>query len=119
MKDERLKGDFLSSSLKEQGFKLPLPTLVEGTDIRGLHFKENTVLSYISHSGSSFWLHSLVAVGSELKLTSNLPASLSGDRDLKLIIRGKVIFVESADSKNTKNRVSLKFDSKYLIKENA
>lgn len=117
MKHERVKDDFLSSSLKEQGFKLPLPTLVEGTDIRGQRFNENTVLSYISHNGSSFWLSTRVAVGSELTLTSDLPSNLSSDRDLKLIIKGKVIFVESADSKDIKNRVSLKFSSKYLIKE--
>lgn len=117
MKHERAKVDLLSASFKEQGFKLPLPTLVEGTDIRGLHFKENTVLSYISHSGSSFWLHTRVGVGSELKLTSDLPAALSDDRDLKLILKGKVIFVESADIKNSKNRVSIQLANKYIIEE--
>lgn len=103
--------------LGEKGFNLPLPTIVEGKDVSGKSFKENTILSYISHNGSSFYLKSQVAVGSALKLTSNLPPKLSSEKDLKLVIKGQVIFVESASSKNPRQRVSLKFDNKYVIQE--
>ena len=105
----------VNTALKEQGFNLSLPTLVEGKKESGMAFKEKTVLSYISHHGSSFWLTNPVALGSELKLFIDLPPKLAGNRDLKLIIKGKVIFVEALKGKNSKQRVSVKFSSKYII----
>jgi hypothetical protein len=105
----------VNTALKEQGFNLSLPTLVEGEEESGKTFREKTVLSYISHHGSSFWLTNPVALGSELKLIIDLPPKLADKKDLKLIIKGKVIFVESLKGKNSKQRVSLKFSSKYII----
>ena len=105
----------INTTLKEQGFNLSLPTLVEGQEESGKSFSEKTVLSYISHHGSSFWLTNPVALGSELKLIIDLPPKLADKKDLKLIIKGKVIFVEALKSKNSKQRVSLKFSSKYII----
>jgi hypothetical protein len=105
----------INTAIKEQGFNLSLPTLVEGQDESGKAFKEKTVLSYISHHGSSFWLTNPVALGSELKLIIDLPPKLADRKDLKLIIKGKVIFVEVIKGKNSKQRVSLKFSSKYII----
>jgi hypothetical protein len=105
----------VDTALKEQGFNLSLPTQVEGQEESGKSFREKTVLSYISHHGSSFWLTNPVALGSELKLIIDLPPKLADKKDLKLIIKGKVIFVESLKGKNSKQRVSLKFSSKYII----
>ena len=105
----------VTTALKEQGFNLSLPTLVEGREESGKAFKEKTVLSYISHHGSSFWLSNPVPLGSELKLFIDLPPKLADNKDLKLIIKGKVIFVESLKGKNSKQRVSVKFSSKYII----
>jgi hypothetical protein len=105
----------INTAIKEQGFNLSLPTLVEGQDESGKAFKEKTVLSYISHHGSSFWLTNPVALGSELKLIIDLPPKLADRKDLKLIIKGKVIFVEVIKGKNSKQRVSIKFSSKYII----
>lgn len=105
----------MSTALKEQGFNLSLPTLVEGKEESGKAFREKTVLSYISHHGSSFWLSNPVALGSELKLIIDLPPKLADKKDLKLIIKGKVIFVEALKGKNSKQRVSLKFSNKYII----
>jgi hypothetical protein len=105
----------INTALKEQGFNLSLPTLVEGQEESGKSFREKTVLSYISHHGSSFWLSNPVALGSELKLIIDLPPKLADKKDLKLIIKGKVIFVEALKGKNSKQRVSLKFSSKYII----
>lgn len=105
----------VNTALKEQGFNLSLPTLVEGREESGKTFKEKTILSYISHHGSSFWLTNPVALGSELKLIIELPPKLSDNKDLKLIIKGKVIFVESLKGKNSKQRVSVKFSNKYII----
>jgi hypothetical protein len=105
----------INTALKEQGFNLSLPTLVEGKEESGKSFSEKTVLSYISHHGSSFWLTNPVALGSELKLIIDLPPKLADKKDLKLIIKGKVIFVEALKGKNSKQRVSLKFSSKYII----
>lgn len=104
-----------NTAIKEQGFNLSLPTLVEGQQQSGKTFKEKTVLSYISHHGSSFWLENPVALGSELKLIIDLPPKLADNKDLKLIIKGKVIFVEALKGKNSKQRVSVKFSNKYII----
>jgi len=102
-----------------KGFKLPLPALVEGKDLRGKLFREKTTLSYISYQGSSFWLMNSVSVGSELKLIIDLPQNLSEDKNLQLIIKGKIAFVEATNAKSAKERISLQFDSKFIIKENA
>jgi hypothetical protein len=103
--------------LKEKGFKLPLSTTVEGIDKAGNQFSEKTILSYISPSGSSFWLDTPVANGADLRLLIDLPAKLKENKDLKMIIKGKVIFVENAVEQNSKSRISLRFDNKYIIDE--
>ena len=53
----------------------------------------------------------------ELRLTVDLPTSLAEDKDLKLIIKGKVIFLEAPKNQNGRHRVSLKFENKYIIDE--
>ena len=100
---------------QEEGFNLPLRMTVEGLDIAGNHFLENTQLTYISHHGSSFWLRTPVKEGIALKLSIDLPANLSQDNDLKLIIRGKIAFIESPKSGDSRQRISLKFENKYII----
>ncbi|MCJ7579916.1 MAG: PilZ domain-containing protein [Candidatus Aminicenantes bacterium] len=102
-------------TVKETGFNLSLPTRVEGYDREGNFFTEKTSLSYISHQGSSFWLRTPVSIGLDLKLTVDLPPKLSQDQNLKLIIRGKIIFVEASTDQIPKQRVSIKFENKYLI----
>lgn len=106
----------LKTNNKEEGFNLPLVISVEGDDQSGKPFKEKTVLSYISHEGSSFWLTNFVSIGNELKLTINLPPKLSEGKKLYLIIKGKVAFVEANSDQNYRQRVSLRFDNKYTIK---
>ena len=102
-------------AVKEKGFNLSLPTRVEGNDMDGTVFIENTSLSYISHQGSSFWLRTPVSIGHDLKLTVDLPPKLAQGQDLKLIIRGKIIFVEAATDQIPKQRVSIQFENKYII----
>jgi hypothetical protein len=102
----------------EQGFSIPLQTLVEGKDKLGNKFNEKTVLSYISHSGSSFWMDNSVPVGGELKLIIDLPPQLSEEEQkLKLIIKGRVVFVEAPKDQDPRHRVSLKFENKYIIQD--
>ncbi len=115
MADSKTKKRKNNTSINEAGFNLPLPTLVEGIDASGNKFQEKTVLSYISNSGSSFWLKTEVSSGIELRLTVDLPSKLSNDKELKLVIKGEVIFLESPKKENSKLRVSLKFNSKYII----
>jgi hypothetical protein len=103
--------------LKEKGFKLPLETIVEGIDKTGNHFSEKTTLSYISPSGSSFWLNTPIKDGSTLRLTIDLPPKLKENKDLKMIIKGKVIFIENISDQSYKSRVSLRFENKYIIDE--
>jgi len=107
----------IKNDLIEDGFNLPLSTKVEGVTPSGKSFEENTVLSYISHHGSSFWLKNHVVLGSEMRLSIGLPPKLSEDKSLKLIIRGKVIFIESPKNSEGGQRVSLKFENKYIISD--
>lgn len=118
MLDEISLDDLRKNKFSEKRFKLSLPALVEGKNQSGRRFKEKTILSYISHRGSSFWLTNSVSLGSELRLTIDLPSNLSKEKNLKLIIMGKVAFVEAADGKGPKERVSLNFENKYIIKAN-
>ncbi|MBD3415444.1 MAG: PilZ domain-containing protein [Candidatus Aminicenantes bacterium] len=117
MTKRSIKARTTDNFLKEKGFKLPLPTIVEGIDKSGKKFTEKTVLQYISPSGSSFWLNTLVSNGSELRLTIDLPPKLKENRDLKMIIKGKTIFVEEAVDESSKSRVSVHFENKYIIDE--
>ncbi len=104
------------SERKDQAFNLPLPTVVEGLDAAGRSFHEKTVLFYISHKGASFNLTKAIALGSKLKLIIDLPPALAEDKNLKLVIKGKVALVEANHSHPHRQRVSLRFESKYFIK---
>ena len=117
MPNKLSRGGSYDFSFKETGFNLSLPTFIEWESPRGEKFKEKTVLSYISHQGASFWLETAVDIGSDIQLTIDLPQKLSEEKDLKLFIKGVVIFVEVTDEHNPRNRVSIRFDSKYIIKE--
>ena len=101
----------------EQGFSIPLKTQIQGKDTQGKDFDEKTVLTYISHNGSSFWMANSVVEGSELKLVIDLPPKLSDEKNLKLIIKGRVVFVEAPKNEDPRHRVSLKFENKYIIKD--
>jgi len=116
MLDELTLYSLNTPEYSERGFKLPLPAVVEGKSKSGKDFKEKTVLSYISHQGSSFRLTNSVSLGSDLKLIIDLPNSLTTEKNLKLIINGKVASLEAIKGKNPKKRVSLRFEDKYIIK---
>lgn len=99
-----------------QAFNLPLPTLVSGEDAGGQDFEERTVLFYISDSGASFNLSRRVLVGTRLKLSIDLPPSLSEDKDLKLVVNGRVALIEAAEAGACRQRVSLRLESRYIIR---
>ena len=105
------------NEVTEPGFKMPLQTVVEGKDAAGNDFTESTKLSYISSSGSSFILKTPVNIGSSLRLKIDLPEQLADDKELKLIIKGKIIFLERIKSEKTGQKVSLHLDNKYIIEE--
>ena len=100
----------------ERGFTFPLPTQVEGQNARGQEFSEETVLSYISHEGSSFLLKNPVHIGTRLRMVIDLPEKLSADKTLKLVIKGRVALVETIRAHGTGQKVTVRFDSKYIIK---
>lgn len=108
--------DALRLGALEQGFKLPLATTVEGQDAQGRRFREDTKLSYISHQGASFLLKSSMTIGAKVKLIIDLPPRLSEDKDLKLAIHGKVVFVEAGDHGEGRLKISVRLESKYIIK---
>ncbi len=92
---------------------------VQGRDPSGHDFEEETVLDYMSHSQASFVLKNAVIRESQLKLIIGLPPKLSEDQDLKLIIRGRVAFLERSREGDASQRVSLALESKYVIKPEA
>jgi hypothetical protein len=100
---------------KGQVFNLPLPTLVSGQDAAGRVFQERTVLFYISDHGASFNLSNLVALGARLKLNIDLPQTLAENKNLKLVVNGRVALIEASESSPTRQRVSLRFESRYFI----
>ncbi len=107
--------DFRQLGDGEHGFSIPLNTQIQGKNAQGKDFDEKTVLTYISHNGSSFWMANSVGEGSELKLIIDLPPKLSDEKNLKLIIKGRVVFVEKPKNEDPRHRVSLKFENKYII----
>jgi hypothetical protein len=109
-------GDLGVAGAKESGFTFPLPTRVEGKNTRGQMFGEETVLSHISHEGSTFHLKNRVSVGERLRLVIDLPEKISADKSLKLVVKGKVAQIEAGDSPAAAQKISVAFDSKYIIK---
>ncbi len=101
---------------KVQGFTFPLSTRVEGLNARGKEFAEDTVLTYISHEGSSFYLKNPLQIGMRLKLIIDLPEKLSREKSLKMVIKGRVTMVEADRGRLIRQNVTVKFDSKYIIK---
>jgi len=99
----------------ERGFKLPLRTWVEGQERSGKPFREETVLSYISNQGAVFSLNAAVALGMRLKLSINLPPKLAGGDDLSLVLKGRVVCIESTDGQSSRQKVSLRLESRYLV----
>lgn len=106
--------DITSHMKRDQGFKLPLPTLVKGINALGKSFEERTEISYISHKGGSFWLKNPILFGSSLELNIDLPSKLGGEK-LKLFLKGKVVFIEAMNYQEFCQRVSLKFDNYFKI----
>jgi len=112
-------GDLSSDGAMAAGFTFPLSIRIQGLNARGQEFTEDTVLSHISHQGSTFALRNRVNLGERLRLVIDLPEKLSADKDLKLVIKGKVSRVEAADPRAVVQRVAVVFDSKYIIKPEA
>ena len=102
---------------RDQVFNLPLTTVVEGRDAEGLPFKEKTALFYISHQGAAFGLSRPVMLGTKLRMVVDLPPNLAADKNLKLVIRGEVALVEELTPSPFQQRVSVRFETKYFIKE--
>jgi hypothetical protein len=102
-----------------RGFNFPLPTQVEGANARGGEFSEATVLTFINHQGSTFNLKSPVAIGTRLKLIIDLPEKLSEDKALKMVIKGRVVMVELKRNPAAGQKVTLHFDSRYIIRPEA
>lgn len=103
----------------ERGFIFPLPTQVDGVNARGQDFSEGTILTYINHQGSSFYLKNPVHIGTRLRLIVDLPEKLSEDKNLKLVIKGKVMLIEALRERGPGQKVTVHFDSKYIIKPDA
>lgn len=107
--------DIYANTSKEHGFTFPLPTIVEGMDIAGTAFREETTLSFISHQRSTFPLKSGVTLGTRIKLVIDLPKKLAEDKNLKLALKGKVVSIEMGSRQTTKKNITVKFESKYII----
>jgi hypothetical protein len=98
------------------GFELCLPMRVLGRDESGRDFEERTVLQTMSHAAAAFEMQSPVTRGADLKLIVSLPPKLSEAGNLNLVIRGRIISVGPTGPDGKGRRVSLKLESRYVIK---
>jgi hypothetical protein len=103
----------------ERGFKLSLPMTVEGPDPDGTFFSEETTLAFMSHQGALFPLQSPVALGSRLKLVVVLPPKLGEGRNLRLVVKGTIVDVDSGDGDGHPPQVALRLESRYFIQADA
>lgn len=98
------------------GFELGLPLRVLGRDASGRDFEERTVLETMSFAAAVFELRNPVTRGADLKLIVKLPPKLSEAGELILAIRGRIATVGPAGPDGKGRRVSLKLESRYVIK---
>ena len=89
---------------------------VLGRDTSGRDFEERTVLETMSPAEAGFELRSPIERGTDLKLIVSLPPKLSEAGELNLVIRGRVVSLASAGQGRSGQRVSLKLESRYIIK---
>jgi hypothetical protein len=100
---------------EQRGFKLSLPLTVEGPDAEGTLFREETILTYMSHVGALFPLKTPVSTGSRLKLAVSLPPKLDEGKNLKLIIKGAIVFTEPPSEDGAPAQVSIRLESRYIV----
>jgi hypothetical protein len=100
---------------EQRGFKLSLPLVVEGPDANGALFREETTLSYMSHVGALFPLRTPVCPGSRLKLAVALPPKLDEGKNLKLVIKGTIVFTEPGADDRAPTQVSMRLESRYIV----
>lgn len=100
---------------EQRGFKLSLPLTVEGPDADGALFREETILTYMSHVGALFPLKTPVSPGSRLKLAVALPPKLDEGKNLKLVIKGTIAFTEPAGEDGEPAQVSIRLESRYIV----
>ena len=99
----------------ERGFKLSLPTRVEGADPEGTFFHEDTVLGFMSHQGAVFPLWSPVTLGSRLKLSIALPPKLDEGRNLILVVKGTIVDIDQGEGDGAAPQVAIRLESRYVI----
>lgn len=102
-----------SQAVKE--FNLTLPMTVSGLDARGQEFRENSQLATISSEQASFLLKTRVERQTLLKLVIALPPKLADGQPLALVIRGRVLTIESVAGEPEKKKILLGLDSRYFI----
>ncbi len=100
---------------EDRGFKLTLPLTVEGPDVDGCLFREETTLSYISHNAALFPLQSQVSLGSRLKLAIPIPPKLAEGKDLKLVIKGTIVLIDPSGRNGPGAQVSLRLETRYNV----
>jgi len=100
---------------EQRGFKLSLPLVVEGPDAEGALFREDTTLAYMSHVGALFPLRTPVSPGSRLKLAVALPPKLDEGKNLKLVIKGTVVFTEPGTDDGEPTQISIRLESRYIV----
>ncbi len=102
-----------------KGFKLALPAIVEGPDAEGSFFREETVLSQMSHIGAIFKIASPVSLGTRLKLSVSLPPKLSQGRALRLVVKGTIALIEPLEGESNGSRISLQLENRYIIQDDS
>jgi hypothetical protein len=71
----------------------------------------------MSHAAAVFPLANAVALGTRLKIAVALPPKLSEGRDLRLVVKGTVAFVDppSPGANGVPAQISLKLENRYIV----
>lgn len=99
----------------EQQFKLSLPALVKGINAQGKKFQEQTELLSISSEKAILWLDSHVTIGSLLDVSLDIPKTLILETPLKLLVSGKVNFIQKKNKNNKNQLISVQLNKKFQI----
>ena len=101
----------------ERGFKITTPLSVEGPDSDGSYFIEETKLYYINHMVAAFPLMNSVSLESRLKISLPLPPKLSLGKDMRLMIKGTIIFIDFQKERTSPPRITLRLENRYVIEQ--
>ena len=104
---------------RERHFELSLPVQVFGINAKGEDFEEKTKIASISAQEASFWLKNKVTLGTNIKLSLDVPKTLVLESHLNLHLSGEVKYVQSGVTDKKLQLITLQLDKLFKIQSNS